>query len=210
MTQQKEKKGCLYFIKLSGLVILALIVFGAVFREKDGQGGGASGTSSGTAQVAAAAYQTTMPESQKRFIAIVKEAQIASRSASNDMARGGVLANRNNALKNMMLDVSDWTGKVTKVDSNSDGLGVLEIEVADGITVCTWNNALSDIGEKTLLEPGSALFNAAASLSRGQYIKFSGRFFRDDESGFGEQSLSLRGKLDKPDFTFKFSSVTKL
>ena len=120
------------------------------------------------------------------------------------------MAKRNNALKSFELEVNDWVGKVVDVNSNSDGLGVLQIEIAPDVSVQTWNNALSDIRDKTLIQPDSPLFQAASGLKRGQLIKFSGRFVRDDESGLGEQSLSLRGKLEEPEFTFKFASVTKL
>ena len=151
-----------------------------------------------------------MPADEKQFIEIVKQAQTASRSAANDMARGAALATRNNGLAKVSLDVTDWVGKVTSIDSNSDGWGVLVIEIAKDISIQTWNNSLSDISSKTLIEPGSALFNTAASLKRGQTVKFSGQFIRDDETGVGEQSMSLRGKLEDPEFTFKFSSISGL
>ncbi len=202
-----QKKGCMYVIKLCGVAFIGLLVLSSILRGLSGHNP-SSGTQS--AGYSAGDSQPPIPEDQKRFIEIVKQGQIASKSAENDMARGGALATRNNALKSFGVDINGWVGKVTKVDSNSDGFGVLEIEIADGISIQTWNNALSDITSKTLLEPGTALFGTAASLKRGQYIKFSGQFFRDDESGLGEQSMSLRGKLDEPEFTFKFRSITKL
>jgi hypothetical protein len=205
-----QKKGCMYALKLCVLSFLGLIVLGSIFRSIGGNSEKMSSEPSVSSKSSSAGTSVQLPEDQIRFINLVKEGQSASRSAANDMARGGALAKRNNELGRLNLEVSNWVGKVTKVDSNSDGLGVLEIEIADDVSVQTWNNALSDIGEKTLIQPGTPLFETAAGLKPGQYIKFSGRFFRDDESGLGEQSLGLRGKLESPEFTFKFSSIAKL
>ena len=60
--------------------------------------------------------------------------------------------------------VTDWVGQVTKVGANSDGKGILEVELAKGIIIKTWNNSLSDMGDHTLIEPGSAVFNTASNF----------------------------------------------
>jgi hypothetical protein len=106
------------------------------------------------------------------------------------------------------LHVTNWIGTVAKVDANSDGKGVLEIEIAKNIVVKTWNNELSDIGSRTLIEPGTSLFNTASMFKEGQPIKFSGTFFRGNSGDcVDESSLTLSGKLRDPEFVFRFSGV---
>lgn len=81
----------------------------------------------------------------------------------------------------------------------------------EGIIIKTWNNSLSDMGDHTLIEPGSAVFNTASNFSEGQIIKFSGTFLRGIENEcVRESSLSLQGTLDEPEFIFRFSSVSPL
>lgn len=107
------------------------------------------------------------------------------------------------------LAANDWIGTVEKVDSNSDGKGVLKIAIAEDISVRTWNNALSDMGSETLIEPGSPVFEAASAMKRGQRVAFSGTFFRgSDGDCLAESSLSLRGKLEEPEFIFRFSAIS--
>lgn len=129
------------------------------------------------------------------------------------MQRGGVKAARDKKLCKAIgsRKVTDWVGQVTKVGANSDGKGILEVELAKGIIIKTWNNSLSDMGDHTLIEPGSAVFNTASNFSEGQIIKFSGTFLRGIENEcVRESSLSLQGTLDEPEFIFRFSSVSPL
>lgn len=199
----KKKMG---LIKKIGVGFLVLFVISA-FANSGGNGSAGSSTSSKSAEGSGAASVASMPESQKLFLSIVSKARKEAGGARNDMARGGILAERSNSLKRMDLDVDGWTGKVADIDSNSDGKGVLSIEIAPDVYVKTWNNSLSDISSKTLLEPSGAVFKAAANMRKGQRVKFSGSFFRDDEIGLQEQSLSLQGKLREPEFVFKFRSI---
>ena len=189
------------------LVILVIITI-AQDDKKSSSSSPHSDSSNKSSKAAVPAIQ--LPLEEQKFIDIVQKAQKDASKASNDMAKGGVLAIRSKNLKELDTSVQNWFGKVIKIDSNSDGKGVLSIEVASDVTICTWNNSLSDISDKTLIEPGSDLFNTAAALRKGQKVKFSGRFISDDETGFSEQSLSLDGKIKDPEFTFKFSSIEGL
>jgi hypothetical protein len=67
----------------------------------------------------------------------------------------------------------------------------------------------SDIGANTLMNPDSAVFKAASNLKPGQTVEFSGDFPTDQFSGgcFMESSLTLDGKIEEPDFIFRFSEV---
>ena len=135
-----------------------------------------------------------------------------AKKADNDMQKGNALRERNKTICANMgpLTVEDWIGTVSKIDSNSDGLGILKIEIAKNVYVETWNNAISDSFHNTLIQPSTPLFDAVANLKKGQKVKFSGQFFDDSDTCIYESSLTLDGKVKEPEFIFKFSKVSPL
>lgn len=152
------------------------------------------------------------PDKQKAFIDILISAQEKSKQVNNDMQLGGVKAKRNAELCKLMADkdVNGWIGKVTQVSSNSDGKGVFGIQVANDVTIMTSNNAFSDIGYHTLIDPSSQLFSDASALKKGDIVSFSGSFISDKTECLKEVSLSLDGSVKEPDFIFRFSDVAKI
>ncbi len=173
----------------------------------------------GTPASAPTAPAVQIPASEQSFISIVSAAQSQSRNVDNDMQRGGVKAARDHSLCTQMgslesLQVTDWVGTVDTVDSNSDGKGVLAVRVAPDITVETWNNDLSDIGSDTLIEPGSSVFQAASAMKQGDLVRFSGSFlpgtmfFGGGGDCLKESSLTLKGKVESPNFIFRFSGIS--
>lgn len=154
-----------------------------------------------------------MPTDESTFISIVTAAQQGNQDAANDMQRGGVKAQREQQLCKSMrsLQASNWIGRIKEIDANSEGKGVLSVEVAKNIIVTTWNNSLSDLLHETLIEPGSPVFNVASELKKGQQVRFSGYFFRgEDGDCLFESSLTLRGKLREPEFIFRFSEISPI
>lgn len=152
------------------------------------------------------------PQEQTTLIQASKIAMDKAIKADNDMQKGSALRERSKAICNGItnLSVKDWVGTIKKIDSNSDGYGVLEIEIARKIYVKTWNNAISDTFHKTLLQPDTPLFDKVANMKKGQKVKFSGNFFKDNETCIYESSLSLDGKLTEPEYIFRFSDVNPL
>jgi hypothetical protein len=150
------------------------------------------------------------PPGQSDFVAAVVTAQAEAREADNDLQKGGAKATRDQAICALPQAVEGWTGVVTTIDANSEGLGILAIEIADDVNVKTWNNALSDFMDDTLIDPSSPVFASALALKRGDVIRFSGTFVEDSSEGecIREASLSLNGKLTKPSFIFRFSEVS--
>lgn len=105
--------------------------------------------------------------------------------------------------------VLEWTGLVTTIDANGDGKGVVGIDIADDIELKTWNNSFSDYDDTTLIEPGSPVFTSALALNEGELVTFSGSFVDGDEGEcIKESSLSLTGKVQTPDFIFRFSELS--
>jgi hypothetical protein len=151
-----------------------------------------------------------MPADESAFIQAVSSAQSESTTAANDMQRGGIKAKRDHALCGLLspsLAASNWIGTFKTISSNSDGKGVLGIEIAKDIVVRTWGNSFSDSEYNTLIEPGSEVFTTVSALSVGQPVVFSGHFFKDEDACIRETSMTLRGHISEPEFLFFFSSA---
>ncbi|EEA96667.1 hypothetical protein PJE062_1505 [Pseudovibrio sp. JE062] len=150
-----------------------------------------------------------IPAEQTQFVAAVQKATESYRAAKNELAQGGTRSKRKENVCAVLssLEVQNWVGQLEQLTSNSDGLGVISVRLADGVTVKTWNNAFSDIGDNTLIEPSSALFSKVAELDKNQRIRFSGRFFSSDLDCIKEPSISLRGSMTDPEYIMRFYNV---
>ncbi|MGK3164748.1 hypothetical protein ACI6PW_23490 [Serratia marcescens] len=152
------------------------------------------------------------PQKEKDFIDIVKSAQAESRQAKNDMQVGGIKNQRDKEICSWFNgDIANgWKGKVVNISSNSDGKGVVGVEVSEDVTLTTWNNSFSDMLDDTLIDQNSELFKVAANLKAGDLVTFSGGFIESAGSCIKEKSLSLDGKVKEPDFIFRFTNIEKL
>ena len=166
------------------------------------------------AEPAAPSADAALPRDEAKFLAAVTAAQTEAGTVENDMQLGGVKAKRDSAICAVLpssLAATNWVGTVTKVDSNSDGKGVLAVQLAHDVTLTTWNNSFSDIADGTLIEPQTKLFVAASHLKPEQRLLFSGVFFTAS-GGAGacikEQSMTLAGNVKEPEFAFRFTSVS--
>lgn len=153
--------------------------------------------------------QAPMPADQQRFLALVDRFAEAYRTAPNDMARGAVRPERARALCAAVrgLSVRGWVGTVETLSSTNDGRGVLALRLGSQVTVKTWNNSLSDSGDRTLIASGTPLFAAAAALRKGQRVVFDGRFVAHRDDCIRESSLTVSGAMNDPEFVIRFSAV---
>ena len=150
---------------------------------------------------------------QEKFNLAVAEYSSAYASAANDMAAGAQQQRRARALCAIVgksRSIKNWTGFITELSSNGDGLGVLAVESGKGVTIKTWNNSFSDIGDSTLLPVDSPVMNAAMELSVGQAVEFSGTFVRDSEQCIREGSLTQDGSMRQPEFIMRFTHLRQL
>ncbi|MEK9685630.1 MAG: hypothetical protein VW226_13865 [Rhodospirillaceae bacterium] len=193
--------------------VIVVVVIGAISNSGNENSGDSASSSSSKSESKPDPVTENRPADEAAFIAAVQEGQTAAKGAENDMQKGAAKANRDKAVCAALssgMRVSNWTGTIADIDSNSEGKGVLSIKLANDIHIQTWNNALSDIGSDTLMEPGSDLFNKVAGMKKKMAVTFSGSFIQDDDSCIDEQSLSLDGKIKDPEFTFRFSDVNAL
>ncbi len=122
---------------------------------------------------------SSMPADEVAFVTAVKSARQQYANGSNEMAKGAARPARARAICAALPSrtVTGWIGKVETLTTNGDGKGVLSVGIAPDVNVKTWNNSLSDISDRTLIEPNSPLFSVAVSLREGQVIRFAGTFF---------------------------------
>jgi uncharacterized protein YecT (DUF1311 family) len=182
----------------------------ALLEKRDGATASPSGSSAMTS--AAVNGSPTRPNVENLLIAAVEKARTAYAVGTNDMARGAARPARAREICAVLnnFSVANWVGKVETLSSNSDGLGVLSIQIGEGVSIKTWNNGLSDTAYQTLIDPGSPVFKLAVSLKEGQQVSFGGRFFPDPTDCIKESSLTLKGSVTAPEFIFRFSNLAPL
>lgn len=150
------------------------------------------------------------PPEQQAVVAASEAARKQYAEGSNDMAKGAARPARGRALCTALsanMFAQNWVGSVKTLDTNSDGKGVLSIQIGPDIEAKTWNNALSDIADNTLIDPDSALYAAATQLKFGQIVHFNGYFINDDVDCIREASVSLDGSIRNPEFLFRFRDI---
>ena len=209
----KKKTSALGYVALGAIAVVAWQGLSGKPKEA------ASGAGSKPAQVVETSQpgatvepaEPPMPKEQQAFHDAIVAARAAYDSAENDLAKGGTRPARGAAICGAVegRKVDGWVGTVYALSTNSEGKGVLSIEMPGDIWLSTWNNALSDISSDTLIDPASSLFSDLAKLSEGQKVTFSGSLFSDKEKidCFDEKSLSLPGSMEQPEFVFDFSDV---
>jgi hypothetical protein len=149
------------------------------------------------------------PEKQRQFEAIITTFSQQFDKAQNELQESTYRRDRMNAIKDLNIDpqINSWTGTLNRLGTNSEGKAHITIKLANNLTVGTWNNALSDIGDNTLISMDSDLYKTLYNMKTGQKVRFSGNFIRSDIDCFKEKSLTIRGAMKTPDFLMRFSDV---
>jgi hypothetical protein len=157
-----------------------------------------------------AATAGDMPQDQKQFIEIVERFDRVYAQADNEVAKNATRLQRAKAICATIRTpiVRNWTGTVFKVSSNREGKGVLELTLSTHMRVTTWNDSIADIGDKTLIDPRSPLFEQTILLKKNQQVLFSGSFIPDSTDCFRETSMTLSDAMDEPEFLFRFSDIS--
>ena len=153
-----------------------------------------------------------MPQDQKQFIDIVERSDRAYAQADSDIAKDATRLQRAKAICSVIRTpaVRNWTGTVFKVSSNREGKGVLELTLSTHMRVTTWNDSIADIGDNTLIDPKSPLFDQVVLLKKNQQVLFSGSFIPDSTDCFREISMTLSESMDQPEFLFRFSDLSPM
>ncbi len=158
-----------------------------------------------------AALAPQQPKDEAGFTKAVSDARTAYDKAGDDdrvslqsTRAAGICA----AVKKP--DVQGWVGALKEIDRDPGGRTIIAIQLPDGTLVKTWNNAMSDIDDKTLILAGTPLAAAVGKLAIGDTIRFSGNFFSDEPDCYRSSRLSLDQSMSEPSFLFRFTALEKL
>lgn len=99
-------------------------------------------------------------------------------------------------------------GSVFKISSNREGKAALELTLSAHMSITTWHDSVADIGDNTLIDPKSALFDQVILLKKNQQVLFSGTFIPDSADCFKETSMTLSDSMAQPVFLFRFSDIS--
>jgi hypothetical protein len=87
------------------------------------------------------------------------------------------------------------------------------VSIEEDLEIGTWNNALSDSGDRTLIEQGSELYDAALELAPGDSVRFSGTLKSGSESNdrcYYTSNLTEVMSIESPDYIITFSELQKI
>lgn len=216
-------------LKTAGLIFAGVVVVGAIAGKSE------QSTASGTrppapSQAVHVAAQTAAPSAEVQKVSVAPEIVVPAmpadqsalvqinqvvreklRAATNDLQKGALRPWRSKAtcMNIKTTTAKNWVGTLDTLTTNNDGKGVVKIVIGEDLAVKTWNNALSDIGSDTLIEPGSSLYEKIESLNEGDTVIFSGHFFQSDVDCLHEGSVTLSGSLSDPEYIMKFEDIRK-
>ena len=159
------------WLLLSALV--ALCAFSAISFAEDAPESGAS----------------NMPQRERELIDILMSARKSyqtSRSPSPAKDARMDLQIRVISFMRQSQVATDWVGTVKSRGITPDGNAWISIELADGITVSTWQGEREDSDSSTMFRPHAKLFVASQSAKIASPIIFSGTILKsvlatDDE-----------------------------
>lgn len=152
-----------------------------------------------------------IPASQQNFINAVTSVMTDYKSAPNELKKSAVRKTRREKIRaalNGKRKVVNWVGTLKNMSTTSKRNAYVSIR-PEGSDFCiqTWNNELSDFIDKTLIPEESKLYNEVADIEKGNEVFFSGSFVQSDDDFVGEQSMTEKGSMLDPEFSFRFSEI---
>ena len=202
-----KKTGCLTKIVAGFLILLVLVVIANISSKKNGN----VSTMSGGNNQQTTALNIQIPPEQQSFVKLVESYYDSYKQAPNELKKSALRADRKTAIQGALgnVTVQDWVGTLRNMGTNSDGKASIIIQLAGSkIEVKTWNNAVSDIADKTLIETGSELYNTLSNLSKGSTVRFTGTFKLGENDYIREASLTESGSMTSPAFIMSFTNVS--
>jgi len=151
------------------------------------------------------------PQSQVDFISLVEKAREDLGDAETDLQESVIVRGRDKALCGVLSSrvANKWVGEVKDVGANGEGKAYLEIEIANDIRVQTWNNALSDIFDNTLIPTSSKFFDRLVAMQKGDLVYWSAKFLSDSNSCLKGANLTEYFYGKDPKFIVDFKDVKK-
>src|ERR1700743_3624878 len=122
-----------------------------------------------------------MPQRERELIDILTSARKsyqASRSPSSAKDARMDMQIRVISFMRQSQVATDWVGTVKSRGTTPDGNAWISIEIADGVTVSTWQSEREDADSSTMFRPHAKLFAVAQSAKIASPIIFSGTILK--------------------------------
>ena len=142
------------------------------------------------------------PQAEIDYIGAITAARPAYAGAGNELRQSSVEHNMEDAMRAAVKGAraEGWIGMIDSMGTNGDGDAWIVVTVADGMTVHTTNNSLSDTFTHTLIKHGSPLYERIADLKKGDTVQFSAQLLKLTD-------LTERGKVEEPEMEARFSAI---
>ncbi|WP_068494953.1 DUF4190 domain-containing protein [Pseudoclavibacter helvolus] len=149
------------------------------------------------------------PDQQLSFVTVADQHLDAYDAASTELQESEAIRSRDAALCETVPGgaTQQWVGKIIEIGANDEGKAHVRIEIAENMVFQTWNNAFSDIGDNTLIEPGTPMFTALTSMEEGQLVTFSGTLLTGTDSCLKKANLTDAFYAVDPNWLMVFSDI---
>lgn len=154
------------------------------------------------------------PITQQKFINAIEQSMDEYDDASNELKKSAIRTKRGNLIKQSLGNTRnfiDWVVTVKQMETTSKGKAIFVVEIEETkIDLGTTNNELSDMFDNTLIEQSNPLYNVISELQKGDKILISGSFLPSDKNDYAQEySLTEEGSMKSPDFSVRFSKISK-
>ncbi|KQY31836.1 hypothetical protein [Rhizobium sp. Root483D2] len=163
--------------------------------------------------VAQPSEAAALPEKQRAFLAMIKDYKTRFGAATNELQESALELERVDSVAKLLgsgLPVQNWIGKITSLETNTQGKAAITVELSPEVSLLTWNNMLGDMAYPTMINVGTPVYKSLMNMAVGDKIIISGSFVVTNERKILEGSMTIAGAMKSPEFLFQFNEVSKL
>ncbi|MER2133361.1 MAG: hypothetical protein ABS910_01630 [Arthrobacter sp.] len=152
------------------------------------------------------------PADQQAFLDAFEAGKASYENAGTELQRSVALTDRDAQMCAVsgQGNMTNWTGKILEIGANNDGLAHVKIQLSDGVKVQTWNNALSDLTDNTLIPQNAPFFSTLAGMSEGTLVTFVAQSVPSPSSCLTRSNLTDVFYAIDPNFIVRFSDIRPL
>jgi hypothetical protein len=146
------------------------------------------------------------PQRERDFIAIVDKVRTQYDAAKSVDGRRDARLDQQIALHNFLgLNhyAQDWVGTFARSETTPEGYQSIEIEVAPGVVLTTWNSKYDDEIVHTMAQPHGRLWPVLKTLTVGDQVRFSANVL-------GSLVSSDADMVQRPRLIAQFDTLAKL
>jgi hypothetical protein len=159
-----------------------------------------------TAEVIIGSSRAPLPQREAEYIGIIQDTRRQYAAARSIDGRRGARMAMQSAVHNFMglsHNAQDWVGVFKDSKKNPEGSRSLEIEIAPGVTIATWDNPGADGPYDTMIKQFSALGKLVDGLQIGDDVTFSADLIGAVISGDDDM-------VSRPQVIARFSALKKI